>query len=218
MFLKAIGNFVARVISNIFRLDKIVMFILSFLMTATAAMAEEKAKVREEVVAVKETPAEGPAQNTAVAAAPAAPNVKTPEVALAYKPTYAAQFEIGEQGHAQKVLEVYKGYESNTLDGRQFAASIEVQYPEGFSVKGKEKVLALMKEARSELAGVKNTIGTVLSFHSPGRPESWVSVWARSEEVDKEGIAARYSVNEIWRINKDGLIDFMRRYDSRHQG
>ncbi|MEI6947215.1 hypothetical protein V9K67_08465 [Paraflavisolibacter sp. H34] len=215
MILKAIGRFVARVVSNIFRLDKVVMFILSFLMTATAAMAEEKARAREEAVRVEEQVAVPPAT---VATAPAAATVKAPQTALPYKPTYASRFEIGDQGHAQKVLEVYKDYENNSLDGRLFATSLEVQYPEGFSVKGRDEVLARMREERSGLASIKNTIGTVLAFQSPGRPESWVSVWARSEAVGRDGVKTRSSVNEIWRINKDGLIDFMRRYDSNHQG
>jgi hypothetical protein len=46
------------------------------------------------------------------------------------------------------------------------------------------------------------------------RNENWVALWGTETDTYPDGKTSKREVQEIWRINKDGKVDFMKQFSS----
>jgi ketosteroid isomerase-like protein len=131
-----------------------------------------------------------------------------------YTAEYSSQFVPGTPAHARPVLELWKAWEANDLD-RQSAAladTVVMEFPGSPTVRGKDSTLSALKRHRGALTTSKATVEAWMPFKSLDRNESWVAVWTREEATDKTGKASVVRYHDLWRINTDGRIDYLRRY------
>lgn len=131
-----------------------------------------------------------------------------------YTAEYSAQFVPGAPAHVRPVLELWKAWEANDLH-RQAAAladTVMIDLADGQTARGKDSVLAVLKRQRSALTASKATVEAWLPFKSLDRDESWVAVWVREEAADQNGKVSVTRYHELWRINKDGKLDYLRQY------
>ena len=131
-----------------------------------------------------------------------------------YTAEYSSQFVPGTPAHARPVLELWKAWEAADLH-RQAAAladTVMIDLADGQTARGKDSVLSVLRRQRSALTASKAVVEAWLPFRSLDRDESWVAVWAREEAADQSGKVSVTRYHEMWRINKDGKIDYLRRY------
>lgn len=135
-------------------------------------------------------------------------------VTYAYPIGYSADFEQGNSQYAQTVLKLWKDYNNNSLDNDQsyFADTVMMEFANGSGFKGNpDSVVAAVKKARGAYASAVSTVDVVTTLKPKGKDEQWVCVWGK--EVDEQnGKRDSVYLNENWRFNKDGKIDFMTQY------
>lgn len=131
-----------------------------------------------------------------------------------YKAEYSSNFMPGNPAHAKLILDVWKDWDDNTMDlhADMFADTVYMEFPNGQSVKGKDSAMYWAKKIRGSLASSKSTVEAWMPSKSIDRNEDWVLVWGREEDTDKDGKKTTTLLHEIWQINKDGKIAFMRQY------
>lgn len=135
-------------------------------------------------------------------------------IAYPYKAEYSAQLVPGSPMHAQLVLNMWKYWDDNALDkAEQFVAdTILFQSSDGTTISGKEAFMNEAHEQRDKLTKVKSFVDAWMPLNAMDRNENWVAIWGREEGTDREGVTSVQLHHEIWRINKDGKVDFMRQY------
>ena len=133
---------------------------------------------------------------------------------MPYKANYSSQFAMNDQAHAKKVMELWKDYDENMLDRHAdyFADSLVIELPNGTRFAGKEAALKSIKEYRSTLNNVESTVDAWISTKILDKNENWVCIWGVETSKDASGKETKTRLHEIWRINKDGKVDYMAQY------
>lgn len=138
-------------------------------------------------------------------------------VTYAYTPTYSANFEIGDSKNAQVILELWKDFDNNTLDNHKdaFADSVTLELSDGSVVKGpKDSVINAMTSYRSGFTAVVSSVTAVIPLKpkDKDKDESWVCVWGKEIDTDKNNKTDSAYLNENWMFNKDGKIAYMSQF------
>jgi len=131
-----------------------------------------------------------------------------------YTAEYSSQFEAGNPAYAKMVLEIWKDWDENQLERHQdyFADTVVYSLPSGEVLRGKDNVMAAGKDQRGMFSKATSNVEVWIPLKSVDRDENWVAVWGREEDTDMDGKVTNSLVHEIWRVNKDGKIDFIRQY------
>lgn len=139
------------------------------------------------------------------------------KMALPYKANYSSDFKIGNPQHSKIILDLWKDFDDNTFDKHDYMADTVVMFfPDGSMAKGKDSVMAGAKRYRASMAGVSSTIDAFIPLRSNDRNEDWVAVWGVETDTYAGGKTEKKDLQEIWRINKDGKVDFMKQFASVH--
>jgi hypothetical protein len=141
----------------------------------------------------------------------------TAQMDLPYTAEYSSNFMPGNPEHGKMVLEIWKDWDDNVTDRHadMFADTVFMMFPNGQSVRGRDSAMYLAKKMRATMTSVKSTIEAWMPTKSIDRNEDWVLVWGREENTEMNGNKTTALLHEIWRINKDGKIDYMRQYMSK---
>lgn len=132
-----------------------------------------------------------------------------------YKAEYSSNFAIGNPAHSKMVLELWKDWDDNAFDRHNYMADTVVMYfPDGSMVKGKDSAMAAAKQYRGSMKSAVSTIRAFISLKSVDRNENWVAVWGDETDTYPDGKTETKELQEIWRINKDGKVDFMKQFSS----
>lgn len=136
--------------------------------------------------------------------------------AFPYTAEYSSKFTLGNQEHARMVLSLWKDYDNNTLDrsAAMLADTVMMQAPNGKVIRGKDSVLNAVKEMRGQFTNVKSTVDAWVPMHSTDRNEDWVLIWGSENDSNASG-STTTGIHEIWRVNRDGKIDFIRQYTAK---
>ncbi|MDB5199879.1 MAG: hypothetical protein JWO92_1842 [Chitinophagaceae bacterium] len=190
-----------------------------FMLAATQVMSQEKIKEKEDKTKVKddnskEKTKDGKTKikddNTKIKIKGQDANMMYP-----YKAGYSSNFTMGNPAHAKLVLDVWKDWDDNMLDRHDFMADTIVWYlPDGSVTKGKEANLAGAKKFRGGLTSSVSTIDAWMPLRSVDMKEDWVAVWGTETDTWPDGKVDKREIHEIWRINKDGKVDWVRQYSS----
>ena len=143
---------------------------------------------------------------------PASDSAKTEDVSYPYTATYSSKFEMGDTKHAQMILNLWKDWDNGDLSNGKnyFADSVEMHFADGSTLKGsRDTVLAVSQKFRSTLGTVSSTVHAVLPAKSIDKDQNWVLVWGTEKTTDKNGKMDSTSLQETWRINKDGKVDLL---------
>lgn len=131
-----------------------------------------------------------------------------------YKAEYSSEFALGQPAHAKLILDMWKDWDDNMVD-RQAAAladTIMMELPNGNVLKGKQTFIQESKQHRSNFTMVKSTVEAWVPMKSVDRNEDWVLIWGVEESTDKEGKVTKQRLHEVWGINKDGKVSYIRQY------
>ena len=136
--------------------------------------------------------------------------------AYPYTADYSSKFTIGNPEHARMVLSMWKDYDNNTFDrsAAMLADTVMFQAPNGMVIRGKDSVLNSVKQFRGQFSSVKSTVDAWVPMHSTDRNEDWVLIWGTENDTNASGSTTN-GIHEIWRVNRDGKIDFIRQYTAK---
>jgi hypothetical protein len=137
----------------------------------------------------------------------------TPDtITYPYKPSYSADFELGDPKYAKTILEIWKDFDNNTLTNHRsaFADTMAAALMDGRDFYGpSDSMLAHMAAYRGSLASASSNVATWVTLKPRGKQQVWVSIWGMSTEVQKNGIKDSIFLNESWMFNKAGKIVYM---------
>lgn len=133
--------------------------------------------------------------------------------AMPYTAGYSSQFAIGNPEHARMVLTLWKDWDENMLDRNMamMADTITMETADGQVIRGRDSVMNAFKQVRGQFTTVKSTVDAYMPVRSTDRNEDWVLIWGREEDTNASGTTTKI-IHEIWRINRDGKIDYMSQY------
>lgn len=136
------------------------------------------------------------------------------DMMLPYTASYSSNFKMGDPRYASMILNLWKDYDDNQLDRHAdwFADTVMMVLPNGMVVKGKDAVMKGVRESRNSYTAAKSMIDAWIPLYSVDRNENWVAIWGSEDDTDASGKVTTTSLQEIWRINKDGKVDFMQQY------
>ena len=136
-------------------------------------------------------------------------------VTLPYPVTYSSQFEKSDDRNSQMILGLWKDFDNNTLDNAKdkFADTVSMLMP-GFEMVGvsRDSALASTKSYRSTFASVASRVDAVTALKSTDKNEEWVLVWGTEVHTNNKNVTDSVHLQETWRINKDGKVDYMMQY------
>ena len=178
--------------------------IFLLMMFAIHAVAQEKVKTKDDKVKVKD-------ENGKM-------KMKSDNGMMndyPYTANYSSNFSIGNAANAKLVLAEWKDWDDNMLDRHDFMADTIVTFmPDGTVTKGKDANMAMWKKFRNSLTSSKSTVDAWVPLRSTDRNEDWVAVWGTETNTYPDGKVDKHDIHELWRINKDGKVDYYQHYSS----
>ena len=132
---------------------------------------------------------------------------------LPYTANYSSSFTIGDANNSKMILELWKDWDDNMLDRHDyFADTIVMITSSGEMLQGKSAVSEAGKKFRGGMTSAKSTLDAWIPLKSVDRNENWVAIWGQEDDVYADGKKEKREIHEIWRINKDGKVDFMKQW------
>jgi hypothetical protein len=140
----------------------------------------------------------------------------TDTLTYAYKATYSSDVTVpGNPANAQKVLQVWKMFETIKIDDMKpyFADSVTYHDAGGMQFYGPvEKLLAYAKSDIDGLDSMRFDIIMWQSAHINDKNEDWVNIWSRERRYPKNGAKAdTVLMQENWKV-KDGKVTAFDQY------
>lgn len=130
-----------------------------------------------------------------------------------YKANYSSDFKIGNPANAKMILELWKDWDDNALDRHNYFADTVVMYlADGSVLKGKDSCMAGAKRFRGSMSSATSSLEAWIPLKSVDRNENWVAIWGAETDTYPDGKTDKRDLQEIWRINKDGKVDFMKQF------
>ena len=130
-----------------------------------------------------------------------------------YKAAYSADFKMGNNALATKVLELWKDWDDNAFERHDyFADTVVMFFPEGGMVKGKKAAMDSAKKYRDMVSKVVSTVHAWIPMYSNDRKENTVLIWGTEENTAPDGKVTHRDIHEVWWFNKDGKVSAMRQW------
>ena len=178
--------------------------VLSLVLVCKESVAQQKVKMKEDKVKMKDDKTKMKAKGMEMA------NTSYP-----YTAGYSSNFRIGDPVNSKMILELWKDFDDNTFDNHDYIADTAVMFfADGTMAKGKDSLLMGVKQYRGSLSNVSSTVDAWVPLRSVDRNENWVAIWGTGTSTDANGKVNKKDLHEIWRINKDGKVDFMKQFDA----
>lgn len=134
------------------------------------------------------------------------------KIDYAYKATYSSDFEMGNPKYAEAVLKLWKDWDNgNIIPAKDmFADTVEMRLRDGSAMTGpRDSILAGGQAFRDGFTKVESVVHAFFPTRSKDKDEDWVCIWGTEYNTDKQGKVDSVGLQEIWRFNKQGKVDFM---------
>jgi hypothetical protein len=135
-------------------------------------------------------------------------------VTYPYPINYSSQFEMGDPEKSKIILDLWKDYDDNALDrGKDmFADTVTMWLADNEMHGSRDSILVSSKAYRNQFSSVSSRVDAVISTRSTDKNEDWVLVWGTETHTNKKNVTDSVHLQETWRLNKNGKIDFMMQY------
>lgn len=142
-------------------------------------------------------------------------NYAQQKMSYPYTASYSSDFRIGNPADSKMILELWKDWDDNALDRHNFLSdTVTIYFADGSVIKGKDSSLAAAKTYRGSMSSAVSSLNAWVPLKSIDRNENWVALWGTETDTYPDGKTTKRDLHEIWRINKDGKIDFMKQFAS----
>lgn len=176
----------------------VTMCALALVFLAKESVAQQKQKMKVQKVSMKEK------------------GTHMDNMSYPYTADYSSDFKIGNPANSKMILELWKDFDDNAFDRHDYFADTAVMFfPDGSMVRGKDSIMSAAKRFRGGLTSSTSTLDAWVPLKSVDRNENWVAVWGTETDTAPDGTTNKTDLHEIWRINKDGKVDFMKQFASK---
>lgn len=173
------------------------MWILLLICLCNESFAQETTKVKDDMGKMKKK------------------GMSMDNISYPYTANYSSDFVIGKPEQAKMILDLWKDWDDNLLDRHDYMSDTLVMYfSDGSMMKGKDSCLAAAKRFRGSLTSATSSLDAWIPLRSVDRNQDWVALWGSETDVLPDGKTSKRDVQEIWRINKDGKVVFMKQFAS----
>ncbi|HEX9514425.1 MAG TPA: nuclear transport factor 2 family protein [Puia sp.] len=149
----------------------------------------------------------------------AACKTKTDTLTFPFKATYSSDITApSHPGNAQKVLQVWKMFETNQIQAMApyFADSVKYDDASGMHFNGKSaELLAYAEKDIANLDSLRFDISMWQSAHINDKNEDWVNIWSAERRYPKKGKPDTMLIQENWKL-KDGKIVYFNQYTGKN--
>ena len=133
--------------------------------------------------------------------------------ALPYTANYSSNFVIGNPEHSKMILDLWKDWDDNAFDRHDYFADTMVMIlSDGQVLHGKAAIVEGAKKVRGGFTSATSALDAWVPLKSVDKNEDWVALWGHEDDVLTDGSKQKRELHEIWRINKDGKIDYMQQW------
>lgn len=140
-------------------------------------------------------------------------NYAQQKMSYPYTANYSSDFKMGNPADAKMILELWKDWDDNAFDRHDYFSDTVVMFlSDGSVIKGKDSCLAGAKRFRGSMSSAVSSLNAWIPLKSIDRNENWVALWGTETDTFPDGKTSKRDLQEIWRINKDGKIDFMKQF------
>ena len=73
----------------------------------------------------------------------------------------------------------------------------------------RDSVVGGAQQFRNTFSKVESRVDAFFPVRATDKDEDWVCIWGVEVSTDKQGKVDSVGLQEIWRFNKDGKVDFM---------
>ena len=129
-----------------------------------------------------------------------------------FTPGYSVSFVMDSPANTETVLALWKDWKDGDLSKSRgnFADTVAFFMSDGTSMSGPtDELLKGMQQYRSSFKGMEVEVDAVFAVKSTDKNENWVSIWGTEIQTDMKGKVDTVSLQETWRFNKAGKVDFM---------
>ncbi|MDH7462714.1 hypothetical protein QEG73_15585 [Chitinophagaceae bacterium 26-R-25] len=143
------------------------------------------------------------------------PMPKQESLTYPYTASYSSDFEMGDAKNAQRLLELYKHWDNNTLDDAKdfFAENDTMIFANGSMFAGsRDSLIAMAKKSRGMFSTVVDSVHAWVPLRSKDRKEEWVLIWTREISTNAKGVTAVNELHETWRFDNNGKINLVYQY------
>jgi hypothetical protein len=129
-----------------------------------------------------------------------------------FTPAYSASFVMDSAKNTETVLALWKEWKDGDLSVSRshFADSVAFFLADGTSMTGPtDSLIKGMQQYRSSFKNMGVTVDAIFAVKSTDRNENWVAVWGVEMPTNSKGKTDTVSLQETWRFNKAGKVDFM---------
>lgn len=145
-------------------------------------------------------------------------NMGMDNISYPFTAGYSSDFKIGNPADSKMILELWKDWDDNAFDRHNYFADTVVMYlSDGSMVKGKDSCMAAAKKFRGSMSKSVSTLNAWVPLKSVDRNENWVALWGTETDTWADGKTSKRDIQEIWRINKDGKVNFMKQFEAKPQ-
>jgi len=135
-----------------------------------------------------------------------------------YTANYSSKFAMGNPAHAKMIVNLWKDWDDNAFDRHDYMAdTIVMFFPDGTMAKGKQETMDGAKKYRGGMTSAKSSLDAWIPLRSTDKNENWVAVWGSETDTWADGKTETRDIHEIWRINKDGKVDWMKQFTAKPQ-
>ena len=149
---------------------------------------------------------------------PATPATATDTLTYAYKATYSSNITSpANAGYAQKVLQVWKAFETGRITTMKsyFADTVTYDDASGMHFHGPtEQLLAYAAKDIAGLDSMRFDISQWQSAHINDKNEDWIYIWSTERRYPLNGKPDTVLMQENWQV-KDGRIIYFNQYLAR---
>ncbi len=183
-------------------MKRLLIYICTFLFIffSNNTIAQEKVKDKEDKTKMKADKTKQPVDGMTMTSSP-------------YTANYSSNFAIGNPNHSKMILDLWKDWDDNAFERHDyFADTMMMILPDGQVLKGKAAIVEGGKKVRDGFTSATSTLDAWIPLKSLDKNEDWVAMWGQEEDVLTDGSKQKREIHEIWRINKDGKVDFMKQW------
>ena len=136
------------------------------------------------------------------------------DVSYPYAIGYSSKFELGDPQNGKMVLDLWKDFDNNTLDNSKnnFADTVTMVSPDMELHASRDSIISSGKAFRNAYKSYQGKVDAILSVRSTDKNENWVLVWGSEVYTDKKNVTDSIYVQEAWRVNKNGKVDYMEQF------
>jgi hypothetical protein len=136
----------------------------------------------------------------------------TPANTFGFTPAYSASFIMDSAKNTETVLALWKEWKDGDLSQSRshFADTMAIFLSDGTSMTGPtDSIIKNMQAYRSSFKSMGVIVDAAFAVKSTDKDENWVTIWGVEMPTDMKGKTDTISLQETWRFNKAGKVDFM---------